>query len=60
MSGLRYAVNSADLRGPSLLEFLDKYEVQDRDINAPFMLPVSEKYNELGTCCMGKIGVLLV
>jgi peptide chain release factor subunit 3 len=27
----------------------------DRDINAPFMLPVSEKYNELGVMCMGKI-----
>lgn len=22
------------------------------------MLPVSEKYNELGTCCMGKVGEL--
>jgi peptide chain release factor subunit 3 len=27
----------------------------DRDINAPFMLPVSEKYVELGTMVMGKI-----
>lgn len=27
----------------------------DRDNNAPFMLPVSEKYNELGTMVMGKI-----
>lgn len=43
-------------RGQSLLQFLDNFEVLDRDINAPFMLPVSEKYNELGTCCMGKVG----
>lgn len=41
--------------GPSLLEFLDNLKVLDRDVNAPFMLPVSEKYNELGTMAMGKI-----
>jgi peptide chain release factor subunit 3 len=29
--------------------------IMDRNINAPFMLPVSEKYNELGTMVMGKI-----
>ncbi|GMK55522.1 hypothetical protein CspeluHIS016_0205780 [Cutaneotrichosporon spelunceum] len=41
--------------GPSLLEYLDDMEVLDRDVNAPFMLPVSEKFNELGTMVMGKI-----
>ncbi|BEJ16230.1 hypothetical protein CspHIS471_0508350 [Cutaneotrichosporon sp. HIS471] len=41
--------------GPSLLEYLDSMEVLDRDVNAPFMLPVSEKFNELGTMVMGKI-----
>lgn len=41
--------------GPSLLGYLDRLEVLDRDINAPFMFPVSEKYNELGTMVMGKI-----
>jgi peptide chain release factor subunit 3 len=30
-------------------------EIMDRNINAPFMLPISEKYNELGTMVMGKI-----
>jgi len=30
-------------------------QIIDRDINAPFMLPVSEKYNEMGTMVMGKI-----
>jgi peptide chain release factor subunit 3 len=42
-------------RGPTLLEFLDNFEVLDRDINAPFMFPVAERYNELGTCVMGKV-----
>ncbi|KAK1922632.1 putative translation elongation factor [Papiliotrema laurentii] len=41
--------------GPTLLEFLDNFEVLDRDINAPFMFPVAERYNELGTCVMGKV-----
>lgn len=41
--------------GPSLLEHLDNMEIMDRNINAPFMLPISEKYNELGTMVMGKI-----
>jgi peptide chain release factor subunit 3 len=30
-------------------------EIMDRDVNAPFMFPVSEKYNEMGTMVMGKI-----
>lgn len=41
--------------GPALLEYLDSMEILDRNINAPFMLPISEKYNELGTMVMGKI-----
>lgn len=41
--------------GPSLLEYLDNMQIMDRNINAPFMLPVSEKYNEMGTMVMGKI-----
>ncbi|WVF65331.1 hypothetical protein IAT40_000057 [Kwoniella sp. CBS 6097] len=41
--------------GPSLLEHLDNMEIMDRDNDAPFMFPISEKYNELGTVVMGKI-----
>ncbi|WWC63787.1 translation elongation factor Tu [Kwoniella dejecticola CBS 10117] len=41
--------------GPSLLEFLDNMEVFDRDIDAPLVFPVQEKYAELGTMVMGKI-----
>jgi peptide chain release factor subunit 3 len=42
-------------RGPPLIEFMDNMEILDRDVNAPFMFPVSEKYNEMGTMVMGKI-----
>lgn len=41
--------------GPSLLGYLDNMQIMDRNINAPFMLPVSEKYVEMGTMVMGKI-----
>ncbi|KAK4687319.1 peptide chain release factor subunit 3, partial [Tremellales sp. Uapishka_1] len=41
--------------GPSLLGYLDSMQIMDRDVNAPFMLPISEKYNEMGTMVMGKI-----
>ncbi|RXK37466.1 translation elongation factor Tu [Tremella mesenterica] len=41
--------------GPSLLGYLDSMTIMDRNINAPFMLPISEKYNEMGTMVMGKI-----
>ncbi|WRT69295.1 uncharacterized protein IL334_006279 [Kwoniella shivajii] len=41
--------------GPSLLEHLDNMEIMDRDIDAPFCLPCSEKYGEMGTMIMGKI-----
>lgn len=41
--------------GPALLEFLDDMPVTDRKVNAPFMLPVAEKYNEMGSIVVGKI-----
>jgi len=34
---------------------MDNMEILDRDVNAPFMFPVSEKHNEMGTMVMGKI-----
>ncbi|GHJ86207.1 hypothetical protein NliqN6_2609 [Naganishia liquefaciens] len=40
--------------GPSLLEYLDNFPITDRKVNAPFMLPVSEKYNEMGAMVVGK------
>ncbi|KAL8785410.1 MAG: hypothetical protein Q9195_008645 [Heterodermia aff. obscurata] len=42
-------------KGPSLLEFLDNLKSLERKINAPFMMPVSGKYRDLGTMIEGKI-----
>ncbi|OBZ76729.1 Eukaryotic peptide chain release factor GTP-binding subunit, partial [Grifola frondosa] len=41
--------------GPSLLEYLDKMPMVDRKIHAPLMMPVSEKYKDMGTIVVGKI-----
>ncbi|KAK2466186.1 hypothetical protein APHAL10511_001828 [Amanita phalloides] len=41
--------------GPSFLEHLDKMPMVDRKMNAPLMMPVSEKYKDMGTVIVGKI-----
>lgn len=41
--------------GPSFLEHLDKMPMVDRKINSPLMMPVSEKYKDMGTIIVGKI-----
>lgn len=40
---------------PSLLQYLDSMPAPDRNVNGPFILPISEKYNDLGTMVVGKI-----
>lgn len=41
--------------GPSLLEHLDHMPMVDRKMNGPLMMPVSEKYKDMGTIVVGKI-----
>lgn len=41
--------------GPSLLELLDDMPIADRKVNAPLMMPISEKYKDMGTIVVGKI-----
>ncbi|KAM6495914.1 eukaryotic polypeptide chain release factor 3 [Amanita muscaria] len=41
--------------GPSFLELLDNMPMVDRKTNAPLMMPVSEKYKDMGTIIVGKI-----
>ncbi|KAL1610191.1 translation termination factor GTPase eRF3 [Paraconiothyrium brasiliense] len=41
--------------GPSLLEYLDNMKALERKLNAPFMMPISAKYRDLGTMIEGKI-----
>lgn len=41
--------------GPSLLEYLDNLPPPDRKLKGPVMIPVSEKYKDMGTVIVGKI-----
>ncbi|KAK3841656.1 MAG: P-loop containing nucleoside triphosphate hydrolase protein [Linnemannia gamsii] len=41
--------------GPSLLDYLDSIAITDRQLNAPFRMPISEKYKDMGTIVVGKI-----
>lgn len=41
--------------GPSLLEYLGNMKMPERKINAPFMMPISAKYRDMGTVVEGRI-----
>lgn len=41
--------------GTSFLNHLDHMPMIDRKINAPLMMPVSEKYKDMGTIIVGKV-----
>lgn len=41
--------------GPAFLEFLDTMPMVIRKVNAPLMMPISEKYKDMGTIVVGKI-----
>ncbi len=41
--------------GPSLLEYLDNLMSLERKVKAPFMMPISGKYRDMGTMIEGKI-----
>lgn len=41
--------------GPSFLEHVDHMPMVDRKINAPLMIPISEKYKDMGTVVVGKV-----
>ncbi|KAJ7068240.1 eukaryotic polypeptide chain release factor 3 [Mycena amicta] len=42
-------------KGTSFLEHLDHMPMVDRKINAPLMIPVAEKYKDMGTIIVGKV-----
>ncbi|KAI9008357.1 P-loop containing nucleoside triphosphate hydrolase protein [Gaertneriomyces semiglobifer] len=41
--------------GPSLIELLDTMVIPDRGYNRPFMMPIADKFKEMGTVVTGKI-----
>lgn len=42
-------------RGESLLKHLDQMPMVDRKFSAPLMMPISEKYKDMGTIAVGKV-----
>ncbi|KAM0747560.1 hypothetical protein T439DRAFT_336500 [Meredithblackwellia eburnea MCA 4105] len=43
------------VEGVSLLNFLDNMPIQDRKNNAPLLMPISEKYPDMGCVVVGKV-----
>ncbi|BGP27245.1 translation termination factor GTPase eRF3 [Rhodotorula toruloides] len=43
------------VEGTSLLTFLDAMPLMDRKNNAPLMMPISEKYGDMGCVVVGKV-----
>ncbi|BAE57488.1 P-loop containing nucleoside triphosphate hydrolase protein [Aspergillus flavus] len=41
--------------GPSLLEYLSNMKLPERKINAPFMMPITAKYRDMGTMVEGRV-----
>ncbi|KAJ3196099.1 translation termination factor GTPase eRF3, partial [Irineochytrium annulatum] len=41
--------------GPSLLELLDYLTITDRNANGPLIMPISDKFKDMGTVVTGKI-----
>ncbi|KAG6817463.1 translation termination factor GTPase eRF3 [Tephrocybe sp. NHM501043] len=41
--------------GPSFLEQMDTMPMVNRKLNAPLMMPISEKYKDMGTIIVGKV-----
>lgn len=43
------------VEGTSLLNYLDNMQLLDRKNHSPLMMPISEKYSDMGTVVVGKI-----
>ncbi|PGH27733.1 hypothetical protein AJ80_00520 [Polytolypa hystricis UAMH7299] len=41
--------------GPALLDFLHNMKMPERNINAPFMMPITAKYKDMGTVIEGRV-----
>jgi len=41
--------------GPAFIPYLDALKPLNRNVDGPFMMPISEKYNDRGTIVLGKV-----
>lgn len=42
-------------RGPSFIQFIDQLPALNRRTEAPFVMPIIDKYRDMGTYVMGKV-----
>jgi len=42
-------------RGPAFIPFIDNLPLLNRSSDGPFIMPVVEKYKDMGTVLMGKV-----
>lgn len=42
-------------RGPAFIPFIDNLPLLNRNSDGPFIMPVVEKYKDMGTVLMGKV-----
>lgn len=42
-------------RGPPFIEFIDNLPSLNRKMDGPFIMPVVDKYKDMGTVLMGKV-----
>lgn len=42
-------------RGPAFIPFIDDLPSMDRNVEGPFIMPIVDKYKDMGTVVMGKV-----
>lgn len=45
----------SNYRGPPFIQFIDDLPPMDRKVDGPFMLPIVDKFKDMGTVVMGKV-----
>ena len=45
------------LRGLPFIPYIDALDTLKRHVDGPFMMPIVDKYSEMGTVLIGKVGI---
>lgn len=50
-----YCFNTESFRGPAFIPFIDDLPSLNRKNDGPFIMPIVDKYKDMGTVVMGKV-----
>lgn len=56
--GLKESIDDATCpwySGPPFIPFIDELPSLNRKVDGPFIMPIVDKYKDMGTVCMGKV-----